>query len=145
MNAKKILKDIWMVYINLYFRHGSIVMVRKPKTSFVMFCCWTSIKLNLKIYFHTYTEHTKKKREPKWLSWREILKKSALFFGGEPFFFFTIMFGTKMELQRELSYGQPDGSPRRAILALFFFSVHNTQTYIEHAITYTTLNRPSFP
>ena len=26
-----------------------------------------------------------------------------------------------MELQRELSYGQPDGSPRRAILALFFF------------------------
>ena len=28
--------------------------------------------------------------------------------------------GTKMELQRELSYGQPDGSPRRAILALFF-------------------------
>ncbi len=25
-----------------------------------------------------------------------------------------------MELERELSYGQPDGSPRRAILALFF-------------------------
>ncbi len=34
------------------------------------------------------------------------------------FFFFIII-----QLQRELSYGQPDGSPRRAILALFFFSV----------------------
>ncbi len=28
--------------------------------------------------------------------------------------------GTNMELQRELSYGQLDGSPRRAFLALFF-------------------------
>ena len=31
--------------------------------------------------------------------------------------------GTKMDLHRELSYRQPNGSPRRAILALFFFSV----------------------
>ena len=28
-----------------------------------------------------------------------------------------------MELHRELSYGRPKGSPRKAILALFFFSV----------------------
>ena len=35
------------------------------------------------------------------------------------------MFGsTKIELHRELSYGRPNDSPRRAILALFFFSVH---------------------
>ncbi len=31
--------------------------------------------------------------------------------------------GTKMELHRELSYGRPNGSPARAILVLFFFSV----------------------
>ena len=29
-----------------------------------------------------------------------------------------------MELHRELSYGRPNGSPRRAILVLSFFSVH---------------------
>ena len=28
--------------------------------------------------------------------------------------------GTKMKLHRELSYGQPNGCPRRAILVLFF-------------------------
>ncbi len=40
---------------------------------------------------------------------------------------------TKMELHRELSYGQPNGSPRRAILALFFLSVyqlHEEKTYL---------------
>ena len=43
--------------------------------------------------------------------------KSDLFWlwNGSP-----IKVGTKMELHREPSYGQPNGSPRRAILALFF-------------------------
>ncbi len=40
----------------------------------------------------------------------------ALFCGGEPLFFFVIVF-------RELSYGQLNGPPRRAILAFSFFSV----------------------
>ncbi len=55
------------------------------------------------IWWHFMTKHVvyhalRKKREPKWLSWRVTLKIGSL-------------------------YGQPDGSPRRAILALFFFSV----------------------
>ncbi len=39
--------------------------------------------------------------------------ETALFFSREHHFI------TKMELHGELSYGQPNGSPRRAILALF--------------------------
>ena len=41
---------------------------------------------------------------------------------GENRFFFFIM-----ELHRELSYRQPNGSLMRAILALFFFSVYSSK------------------
>ncbi len=41
------------------------------------------------------------------------------------FFFFIIMFGKKMELYRELSHGQRNGSPRRAILVLIFSQCGN--------------------
>ncbi len=53
--------------------------------------------------------------------------ENRLSFVGESHFFLhnhvyssPIKGGTKMELHRELSYGQPKGSSRRAILALFF-------------------------
>ncbi len=51
--------------------------------------------------------------------------ENRLSFVGERHFFLhnPIKGGTKMELHRELSYGQPNDSPRRAILALSFFSV----------------------
>ncbi len=49
--------------------------------------------------------------------WR---KKKALPLKREPFSKTALQESTKMELHRELSYGQPNGSLRRAILALFF-------------------------
>ncbi len=62
-------------------------------------------------------QHTEKKREPKWLFLESKFENRLSFvFGGKKLYLWK-------ELQRELSYGQPDGSPKRAILVLFFFSV----------------------
>ncbi len=72
------------------------------------------------------SQYTEKKREPTWLSWRVILKIGSLLWR-RAVFFFIIMFGTKIELQREQSYGQPD---RRANLALLFFSVYLFNIYL---------------
>ncbi len=73
--------------------------------------------------FHWKEDYFGSLGEPDWigcslLTWRA---KSDLFllWNSSP-----IKGGTKMELHRELSSGQPNGSPRKAISALFLFSVH---------------------
>ena len=61
-----------------------------------------------------------------WNGLGESFTKNRISFGEEShFFLFIIMFRKKallFELHGELSYGKPNGSPRRAMLALFFLS-----------------------
>ena len=60
-----------------------------------------------------YTERKKRAK----MALLESNFENQLSFVGESHFF---LHNHVMELHRELSYGQPNGSARRAILALFF-------------------------